>query len=147
MAVPPAPLAVSVYVVVAVGLTVLLPSAGRLVPPLIETLSASVVVQVRMADWPTVIVVGVAVKLFTVGGPGAAGFTVKIAEWVTPPLLPEIVAKVVVVTEVVLSVNVRLVAFGGTVRLAGTETEAASLDNVTTDPPLDAAALKIRESE
>lgn len=147
MAVPPGPVAVSVYMVVAVGLTVLLPSAGRLLPPLIVTLEASVVAQVNVLDPPGVIEVGDAEKPSIAGGFVVTGFTVKVAERVTPPLLPEIVATVVVETEVVLSVKVRLVAFAGTVRLAGTGTAAASLDNVTTDPPLGATALKIRESE
>ena len=60
-----------------VGLTVMLPSAGRLVPPLTDTLSASVVVQVKVADSPTVMVVGAAEKPSTVGGGG----TVTVMDW------------------------------------------------------------------
>ena len=61
-----------------VGLTELLPSAGRLGPPSIDTLSAPVVVQLRVADSPTVIEVGVAEKLSTVGAAGGAGLTVMV---------------------------------------------------------------------
>jgi len=69
-----------------VGLPALFPLAGRLGPPLIDTLSAPVVVQLRLADSPAVIVVGVAEKLSTVGGPGGAGLTrtVTFADAVPP---------------------------------------------------------------
>ena len=68
---------------VVVGLTELLPSAGRLTPPLIDTLSASVVVQLNVADPPAVIEVGVAAKLSTVGDPGLT-VTVTLAVAVPP---------------------------------------------------------------
>ncbi len=64
---------------VVVGLTGLLPSAGRLVPPSIDTLSAPVVVQVNVAVSPTVMAVGAAEKLSTVGGGG----TVTVMDWDT----------------------------------------------------------------
>ena len=57
VAVPPGPVAVSVYVVVVMGLTELVPSAGKLVPPFKDTMSAPVVVQLKLADSPAVIVV------------------------------------------------------------------------------------------
>ncbi len=60
---------------VVVGLTELLPSAGRPAPPLIDTLVASVVVQLNVADPPAVIEVGAAEKPSTVGG---AGLTVMV---------------------------------------------------------------------
>ena len=56
-----------------VGLTELLPSAGRLAPPLIDTLVALVVFQVRLEDPPTVIEDGVALKLSMLTGSGAGG--------------------------------------------------------------------------
>ena len=46
-----------------VGLTEMLPSGSRLAPPLIDTLSAPVVSQLRVVDSPAVIKVGVAAKL------------------------------------------------------------------------------------
>ena len=53
---------------VAVGLTEPSPSAGRLAPPLIDTLPALVVVQFKEAVSPTVIVAGPMEKVSTVGG-------------------------------------------------------------------------------
>ena len=67
VAVPPGPVAANVYMVVVVGLTVLLPSAGRFGPPLIDMLSALVVAQLKVADSPAAIVDGTAEKLSTVG--------------------------------------------------------------------------------
>ena len=63
---------------VVAGLNELFPLAGRLVRPLIDTLCASVVVQLKLAGWPAVIALGVAEKLSTVGGPGDAGFTLTV---------------------------------------------------------------------
>jgi hypothetical protein len=71
LAVPPGPVAVKVYVVVAVGDTDTLPLTGSTVP-LIETDVAFVVVQVRVDDWPRVIVEGLAVKELTVGAEDCA---------------------------------------------------------------------------
>ena len=62
---------------VVVGLTELPPSAGRLAPPLIDTLSALVVVQLKVAVSPTVIVAVVVEKLSTLGGTGT-GSTVTV---------------------------------------------------------------------
>ena len=73
---------------VVVGLTELLPSAGRLGPPLIDTLAASVVVQLNVADPPAVIAVGVAAKLSTVGAAGGAGLTVTVRLAVAVPPVP-----------------------------------------------------------
>ena len=59
---------------VVVGLTVLSPSTGKLAPPLIDMLSASVVNQLKVASSPAVIVVGAAEKLSTLGaGVGGGG--------------------------------------------------------------------------
>ena len=77
-----------VIVVVVFGLTVLLPSASRLAPPLIDTLSASVVVQVRVAVSPDVIVVGAAEKLSTVGGGVGTGLTVTVTLALAVPPAP-----------------------------------------------------------
>jgi hypothetical protein len=71
---------------------------------------------------------------------GGAGFTVNVADRVTPPPVPEIVAMVVVVTEVVVTVKVALVAPVGTVTLAGTETALESSESDTTAGPGVAAA-------
>ncbi len=72
---------------VVVGLTELLPPAGRLGPPLIDTLAASVVVQLNVADSPAVIEAGEAVKLSTVGAAGA-GLTVTVRLAVAVPPVP-----------------------------------------------------------
>ena len=80
--VPPALLAVIVYVAVTEGETVVeLEAATAPIPLSIETLVAPVVVQDRVEDWPTRIVVGLAVKL-TVGG---RGVTVSVAVLVIVP--------------------------------------------------------------
>ena len=72
--------------VVVAGLTEVFPSAGRLAPPLIDTLSASVVVQLKVVGSPAVIVVGAAVKLSTLGGGVGAGLTVTVTlEDAVPP--------------------------------------------------------------
>ena len=76
--------------VVVVGLTDMLPSAANPVPtPLsIDTpfMSASVVVQVSVAEFPAVMVVGDAEKLSTVGAVGGAGLTVTVTlELAVPP--------------------------------------------------------------
>ena len=72
--------------VVAVGLTLVLPLADRAVPtPLsIATLVALVVVQERVVLPPTPMVAGAAVKLSIVGG----GWTVIYAVFVSVPELP-----------------------------------------------------------
>ena len=72
---PAGPMAVRIYSVVVVGLTEMLPSRGKLGPALITTLSAPVVVQLKMDDSPTVIEIGVAKKL-SMGGFGELGTTV-----------------------------------------------------------------------
>ena len=73
---------------VVVGLTELLPLAGRLAPPLIDTLAASVVVQLNVAVPPAGIEVGAAEKLSTVGAAGGAGLTVTVALAVAVPPAP-----------------------------------------------------------
>ena len=72
-----------------VGFTVTLPSTATAPTPLsIETLSAPVVVQLRVADPPTVMVDGTAEKLSPVGGPGGAGLTVTVTLAVAVPPAP-----------------------------------------------------------
>ena len=74
--VPPGPFAVSVYVVVDVGLTPTDPLSAWLPTPLsIETVVAFVVVQVSVDDWPLMIDVGDAEKVAV----GAAAPTVTVA--------------------------------------------------------------------
>ena len=85
--VPLAPLAVSVYVVVVVGLTLVLPSTSRVpLVPGMETEVAFVVVHVRVTSVPAAIEVEEAVKESITG---SGGFTVTVAVatavWVTPP--------------------------------------------------------------
>ena len=65
----------------------LLPSAGKPVPtPLsIETLSAPVVVQLKLAKPPAVIEVGVAEKLSTLGAAGVPTLTVAVTVDVAVP--------------------------------------------------------------
>jgi len=92
--VPPAPLAVSVYVVVAVGDTGAEPESGREPRPLsIVTVVAFVVVHVRVDDWPAMIAVGFAVKLAV----GAGLVTVTVTCFVVVPPAPVAVSVYVVV--------------------------------------------------
>ena len=73
--------------VVAVGLTLVLPLADRALPtPLsIATLVALVVVQARVVVPPTPIVAGTAVKLSIVGGGGTVIYPVCVAVSELPP--------------------------------------------------------------
>ncbi len=73
---------------VAAGLTEALPSAGRLAPPSIDTFPALLVVQVKVADSPTVIVAVAVEKLSTLGGAGGAGLTVTVTLEVAVPPVP-----------------------------------------------------------
>ena len=82
----------------------------------------------------------------SVGAEGAgavAGFTVSDAVRVTPPNTAEIVDVAAVVTDVVVTVKVALVAPAGTVTLAGTLVAVEFSDSDTTAPPLGAAALRV----
>jgi hypothetical protein len=80
--VPPGPLAVSVYVVVVVGLTLAVPDTGLLPTPLsIEIVVALVEDQVSVDDWPALIDVGDAEKVAV----GAGCVTVTVAVFVVVP--------------------------------------------------------------
>ena len=63
----------------------LFPSAGKPATLLIDTLSALVVIHVRVAISPAVIADGTAEKLSTVGGSSAAGLTVTATLQVAVP--------------------------------------------------------------
>ena len=62
---------------------------------------------------------------------------------VTPAKTAEMVAEVDVMTVLVVTVKLALVAPAKTVTLAGTVAETESSESVTTTPPLGAAALKV----
>jgi len=71
---------------------------------------------------------------------GVPGVTVSCADWVTPPLVPEIVTVVAVVTALVATANVAVVPPAATVTPPGTvATAGLLLDRVTVTPPLGAA--------
>lgn len=77
-------------------------------------------------------------------GTGAvAGLIDRTAVLVTPAKTAEMVAEVDVMTVLVVTVKLALVAPATTVTLAGTLTETESSESVTTTPPLGAAALKV----
>lgn len=74
----------------------------------------------------------------------AAGFTVKVADLVTPPELAVIVTDTDAVTDEVAIVKPALVAPAATVTLAGTvATAVLLLESVTTMPPEGAAAVSV----
>src|SRR4051812_20970150 len=75
--------------------------------------------------------------------PDVAGLTVSVAERLTPANVAVIVAVVGAVTDVVVAVNVLLVAPGATVTLVGTVTAEELSDKVTTAPPAGAAAVSL----
>src|SRR5947209_1599277 len=80
VAVPPGPVAVSVYVVVAAGLTPIDPLTGWLPTPLsIDTVVALLLVQVSVDDWPALIDVGAAENV-AVGAGVLATVTVPCAD-------------------------------------------------------------------
>src|SRR5947209_7852563 len=72
---PLALVAVRVYVVVVVGDTVVLPLAATWPTPLMLTVEAPVVVQLRVACWPGLMLTGLASKRMICGLPAAAGPT------------------------------------------------------------------------
>src|SRR5580704_295631 len=90
-AVPPAPWAVAVYVVVVLGVTLVEPLAGNAPSPGMLTEVALVVVQLRTAVAPLAIVLGLALKEI-VGGGICDDVTVTVAGNATVPPGPVAVA-------------------------------------------------------
>lgn len=77
------------------------------------------------------------------GAVGAAGFTVNVALRVVPPNEPETLTAVELVTVLVVTAKLALVAPAGTVTLAGTPLTLELSESETTAPPLGAARLKV----
>ena len=99
-------------------------------------------VTVPWDEFPPVTLAGLRLTPDTVTAAGA-GFTVSVADRVTPPAVAEMVADVEAVTDVVVIVKVALVAPAATVTLAGTVTAAELSESVTTSPPAGAGALRV----
>ena len=96
----------------------------------------------RSPPRPVAVTVSVAVPVPP--PPVDAGFTVSVAERVTPAYTPEIVAAVEDVTDCDATVNVALVDPAGIVTLAATAAAfALLLDSATTAPPDGAAAVSL----
>src|SRR5665213_246232 len=74
---------------------------------------------------------------------GVAGFNCRTNLSFTPPTFPASVTVCVVLTADTTAVKPALVAFGGTITVAGTVTAALLLDRLTIRPPLGAAALSV----
>jgi hypothetical protein len=72
---------------------------------------------------------------------GAAAFNCRAKVSETAPALAVSVAVCAVLTVETVAVNPALVAFAGTVTVAGTATAALLLDRLTTSPPLGATAF------
>jgi len=72
------------------------------------------------------------------------GFTVSVADWLTPPAVAEITTAFAAATGAVMMVKPALVSPGSTVTLTGPVAMAAfALARVTTAPPLGAALVKV----
>lgn len=75
--------------------------------------------------------------------PVEAGLTVRLAVRLTPPAVAVIVTVVCAVTDVVVAVNVALVAPAAMVTLAGTAADVLELASETETPPLGAALVRV----
>jgi len=119
---------------------VLLLDSVTIAPPV----GAAVVnVAVPVLPAPPTTLVGLTVTEDRLGGAGT-GLTVRMAERVTPPKVPEIDNAVEAVTDVVVIVKLALVAPASTVTLAGTvATAVLALLRPTRAPPVGAAAVSV----
>ena len=105
--------------------------------------AAALKVAVPVEKLPPTTLVGFSASVLRLAG-GGTGVTVSVAVRDTPPNEPVMIAEVEVITEVVATVKVVLVAPAATVTLAGTLAAAVLLlVSVTTAPPAGAAALKV----
>jgi len=93
---------------------------------------------------PPITLVGFTVREARVGGGGGAGVTVSEAALVTPPKDAETVTAVDIVTALVPTVNVALVAPAGTGTLVSTlATAVLLLESTTCAPPAGAGPLNV----
>jgi hypothetical protein len=96
----------------------------------------------RVADVFTVILPNarLAALMFSVG---TAAFNCRVKLFVMPPALAVKAADWAVLTDDTVAVKPTLVAFAGTVTVAGTTTAESLLNKLTLNPPLGAAALNV----
>ena len=109
-------------------------------PPLAAAVDS---VTVPVAPLPPTTLVGLTAMEDRVGVADAAGFTVIAVVRDAPLYDAVIVTAVEVVTLLVVTVKVLLVAPAGTVTLAGTDAALELSESETTAPPLGAAALSV----
>ena len=105
--------------------------------------AAALSLTVPVEAFPPTTVDGLTETVESVGPVAAGGFTVSTAVCVAPAKTAEIVADVDAVTDVVVMVNVALVAPAATVTLAGTAAAAELSESDTAAPPAGAAALSV----
>jgi hypothetical protein len=75
--------------------------------------------------------------------PDAGGITVRVTLWLPPPFNVAVIVAVPEAAAVVVTLKVAVVAWAGTVTLAGPLTPGILLDSATTAPPVTAGLLKV----